>query len=74
MDRSVTPACARVRIGSAYNGCWNERSLLSLSSCSCCSRFLDWVHRHQHLDVIAYLVEENRVLKEQRLVMRGSSG
>ena len=24
-----------------------------------------WVNRHQH-DVIAYLVEENRVLKEQR--------
>ena len=24
-----------------------------------------WVHRHQQ-DVIAYLVEENRVLKEQR--------
>ena len=66
-----SPPCAKngsvrnrppnVRLESAYNGRMTAATLplqLLLLTVS------GWVHRHQQ-DVIAYLVEENRVLKEQ---------
>ena len=58
---SVRNRPPNVRLESAYNGRMTASTLplqLLLLTVS------GWVHRHQQ-DVIAYLVEENRVLKEQ---------
>ena len=50
-----------MRLESAYNG-WMTAATLPLQPLLL--TVSGWVHRHQQ-DVIAYLVEENRVLKEQ---------